>query len=30
MNAAAAGGGSMRSFKKFWDYVLQSDNKSKE
>jgi hypothetical protein len=30
MNATAAGGGSMRSFKKFWDYVLQSYNKSKE
>ncbi len=30
MNAAAAGGGSMRSFKKFWDYVLHLDNKSKE
>jgi len=26
----STGGGSMRLFKKFWDYVLQSDNKSKE
>ncbi len=30
VNAAAAGGGSMRSFKKFRDYALQSHNKSKE
>ncbi len=30
VNAAAEGEGSMRSFKKFRDYALQSHNKSKE